>query len=396
MSLSLANEITIHSEAFGRQIEISRVLGEYGSQSGPTVVVTAGLHGNEPAGIFAFIDFLKELQASRASFRGKIIGLAGNLSALQKGVRFIDADMNRLWRPDALQSNGHHHSDQPASQCSEMRELSELYSEIKRILQTESGPFYFVDLHTTSSVSPPFIPFDDTLSNRKFVRHFPVPAILGIEEFLPGTLLSYLLRYGVVAVGYEAGRHDDPRSIQYHHAMLALCLEKAGCLQRSSYPTLKRKEELLKSSARKYRGFYEIRYRYPVGPQESFLMLPGFESFQGVSRNQTLARNDLGEIVAPESGQIFMPLYQSQGAEGFFIIRPVHKIWLELSGVLRRLRLERLFAVLPGVRLIKGQPALMIVNRRIARFLTRQLFHLLGYRKTFEDRAEVHYVRREP
>lgn len=395
MSVSVENEITLFSEAFGREIEISRVIGQYGSQPGPTVVVIAGLHGNEPAGVFAFVDFLKDLEDSGVPVHGKVIGLAGNLTALKLGVRFIDTDMNRIWRADAMQSNGQHSSDKDLSHCSEMQELSQLYSEIKRILQSESGPFYFVDLHTTSSISPPFIPFDDTLSNRKFVRHFPVPAILGIEEYLPGTLLSYLLKYGVVAFGYEAGRHDDPRSIKYHHAMLALCLEKAGCLERQNYPGLEYREQLLKSSTSKHRGFYEIRYRYLIDPEEKFLMLPGFESFQKISRNQTVAQNESGEIVATETGQIFMPLYQTQGAEGFFIIRPVRQIWMELSSILRRYRLERMIAILPGVRFVKGQPSLLVTNRFMSKFLTRHLFHLLGYRRTLEDESEVHYVRRE-
>jgi hypothetical protein len=396
MSVPLVNAITLTSQALGRRVEISRVLGRYGSKPGPTVVVTAGLHGNEPAGIFAFIDFLEELKASAIPFRGKIIGLAGNLSALQKGVRFIDADMNRLWLSNSMQNNGNHQSDQPQPQSVEMRELSELYSEIKRILQQESGPFYFVDLHTTSSVSPPFIPFDDTLSNRRFVRQFPVPAILGIEEFLPGTLLSYLLRYGVVAFGYEAGKHDDPRSIQYHHAMLALCVERAGCLVGNSYPNLRSKVDLLRSSSTNHRGFYEIRYRYAIASEERFEMLPGFESFQRVSRQQQLARNESGEIVSPETGQIFMPLYQSLGADGFFIIKPVRKVWLDFSTLLRRLRLERIVARLPGVRLIEGQPPQVVINRRAARFLTRHVLHLLGYRKMLDNQDEVRYVRREP
>jgi predicted deacylase len=395
MSSTVADEITLFSQAFARQVEISRVLGEIGSGSGPTIVVTAGLHGNEPAGIFAFIDFLEELRTNSPPLKGKVIGLAGNLAALQKGVRFIDADLNRLWRSETVQSNGCQ-SGQPASEpCSELRELRELYAEIKRILATESGPFYFVDLHTTSSVSPPFIPFDDTLSNREFIRRFPVPGILGIEEYLPGTLLSYLLRYGVVAFGYEAGRHDDPRSVEFHRAMLALCLERAGCLDRSYVPQWTQKEELLKSGTKDVGGFYEIRFRYLIDPDEQFSMLPGFKSFQPIHRNQTVAKNKRGQIAARESGQIFMPLYQSQGAEGFFIVRPVHRFWLELSRFLRHWKFDRLLALLPGVRLTEGELQMLVVDRRIARFLTRQVFHLLGYRRHSQEGPVVRFARRE-
>jgi hypothetical protein len=63
---------------------------------------------------------------------------------------------------------------------------------INLILEEESGPFYFFDLHTTSSDTIPFITVNDSLLNREFTSMYPLPSILGIEEYLEGPLLSYI------------------------------------------------------------------------------------------------------------------------------------------------------------------------------------------------------------
>jgi succinylglutamate desuccinylase len=49
-------------------------------------------------------------------------------------------------------------------------------------------------------------------------------------------------------------------------------------------------------------------------------MLPGFKNFDAIEKNQILAKNKHGDILAPYSGYILMPLYQKQGEDGFFII----------------------------------------------------------------------------
>ena len=69
-------------------------------------------------------------------------------------------------------------------------------------------------------------------------------------------------------------------------------------------------------------------------------MEPGFRNFDPVRRAQILATDRDGEITAPESGLIMMPLYQKQGNDGFFIVRPVARFWLWLSALLRNLSIR--------------------------------------------------------
>jgi succinylglutamate desuccinylase len=110
-------------------------------------------------------------------------------------------------------------------------------------------------------------------------------------------------------------------------------------------------------------------------------MEPGFSNFQPVKRGQLLARDRHGDIRAPEAGLILMPLYQSQGTDGFFLAREVAPFWLQVASGLRRLRLDRVLPWLPGVRRHPTLPETLVVNPRIARWFVLELFHLLGFRR---------------
>lgn len=398
---SSADPILVNHKQTGRQASIGRRLGSYGSVLGqggePTVVVIAGMHGNEPSGIFAFQELLEELQRTQVALRGRVIGLAGNLPALQQGVRFIDRDLNRVWQTqtqaDPRPGIG------PVWSCDslilEARQRDELYAEIRQILGEATGPCIFVDLHTTSSQSPPFMPFDDTLKNRDFVGRFPVPAVLGLEEFLPGTLLSYLNNYEVVTFGYEAGQHDDPQSIVLHREMLWCALQFAGCLPTSCRTRFAQAQAVLRTNSARWLGCYEVLYRYDLQEHDVFRMEPGFSSFQAVRAGQRLATKNAEVVLSPFSGAIFMPLYQSKGNDGFFLIRRFSRIWLWLSRLARHGRAERWLGWLPGVQVQKDDNRRILVDPRIARFLERQVFHLLGYRRSADVDGRVLYVRRD-
>ena len=76
-----------------------------------------------------------------------------------------------------------------------------------------------------------------------------------------------------------------------------------------------------------------------------------------------------------------MPLYQSEGADGFFVIRQIPGWALWLSRFLRRINFDRWLTWLPGVSRLKNEPDTLVVNKRVAFILRNQLFHLLGYRR---------------
>jgi len=385
--------ITIQSKVLNKTIEIDRIIGHIqGDAQGPTIIFIGGIHGNEPAGIFALDDVMKQLHESSMAVSGAIYALAGNLRALKKGKRYQEKDLNRMWSIEKVEriNNG----DIQNSKNNDALEQLELYDHIKTILANENGPFYFFDLHTTSSKTIPFITVNDNLLNRKFTTQYPTPIVLGIEEYLNGPLLSYINELGYVAFGFEGGQHDDISAIENHIAFIYLSLIYTNSIEKNSVD-FKNYYECLALSSVNSKGFYEIFKHFVLGKNDIFKMNPGFINFQKIRKGQDLAVFNGQTIAAPYSGKIFMPLYQNQGDDGFFLIRTIPKVFLKISAFLRDLRFDNWLTVLPGVRWKSKERKSLIVNRKLARFFTKEFFHLLGYRSKIVNRDHFIMKNRE-
>jgi hypothetical protein len=112
-------------------------------------------------------------------------------------------------------------------------------------------------------------------------------------------------------------------------------------------------------------------------------MMSGFENFDRIEKDTPIAYEEGRLIKAPKSGRIFMPLYQKKGHDGFLIVNEVSEFWLELSANFRNSFVHGLLKYLPGVSV--GNKQSFEVDLRIARFLVKDIFHLLGYRVTEKD-----------
>lgn len=363
-----------------------------GKEEGPVLVLFVGVHGNEPAGIHAVDYIAKELSERNSELNGSVYAITGNIEAVKQGVRFLDTDLNRLWeRFNTTHDYSTHSSeDRPA----EYLESLEIKKAVDQILERHSGTasdFIFIDLHTTSSQSCAFILLNDTLANRNLARQFPVPQILGIEENIQGTLLSYINNLGFKAIGFEAGAHQAEISIKRCQAFLWLVLSALGMI-RLSGEKIRRNQEILKTENGVPDTYYEIIYHKLVDDPEKFEMISGFENFDEIEKDTPLACEHGKLIKAPVSGRIFMPLYQNVGNDGFLIIRQVSLIWLKLSAYLRKSFLHTLVPYLPGVKKIGSYS--FEVDIRIARFLVKDIFHLLGYRITEKDENTLLCYRR--
>ena len=366
--------------------KIQRLIGVIeGKHPGPTLLFIGGIHGNEPSGVYALQEAVSMLESKKDQLRGKIYAVAGNLTALEKGVRFIDQDLNRMFTKEKVGKLG----NRSKKDCKETGQKRQLLSLIDSILETESGPFFFFDLHTTSGDTIPFLTVNDSLLNRNYTKQYPVPNVLGIEEFLEGPLLSYINELGYIAFGFEAGQHDAPHSVRNHYAFIMLSLYYSGMTSKETINFDYYYKELWEAAKKNHR-FYEIIYRYQIDSSKTFKMNEGFDNFEHIKSETILAREKDVDILAPQSGRIFMPLYQGKGEDGFFIIKTIPKLFLWLSKWLRNTQMDYLLVLLPGVNWGDPNKESLIVNRRIARFLAKDIFHLFGYRSKTLDRD--HYI----
>ena len=136
-------------------------------------------------------------------------------------------------------------------------------------------------------------------------------------------------------------------------------------------------------------------HRKGVTPEEQFEMKPGYANLQPVVKGEQLAKNTEGEIYSPQDGRVFMPLYQKQGTDGFFLAREVAPFWLGLSATLRKMKFETVLTWLPGVRRDDRERHTLIVNKSVAKYLAVEIFHLLGYRTKTRLEHELRFTKRE-
>lgn len=299
-------------------------LGAHGGERpGPLLICVAGLHGNEPAGVHALRRVLSELEGPGApALRGRFVALVGNSDALEEEVRYLERDLNRQWTdPRAERLGGDVPRPTAASLGPEGREQRRLLRALERERRKERrGPAYLVDLHTTSARSSPFCVVGRRERCRRFARKFPVPRVRGLERYHPGMLSEWACRRGFVSLTAEAGQHRDPASVERHRAVAWSALAAAGLIGREAPRALEARRLLAEASEGLPRRL-DVRYRHAVSPGDGFRMKPGRRNFHRVRRGDVVAESREGDVAAPESGFLFLPLYQDLGSDGFFLVR---------------------------------------------------------------------------
>jgi len=278
------------------------------------------MHGNEPAGVYALSRVFLQLEVFKTPFFGKLVGLCGNCAALPHGKRYIDKDLNRLWSRseiarvralDAQQRN------------TEEQQLLELLDLIERLLEEAEGEKLLIDLHTTSAPGGLFSIVSNDAYNRELASALHAPVIFNLMNSLSTTTNVYIEDMGIKGLAFEAGQHDDPRSVDIHEAAIWLLLEQAGCILPEHVPETEIYHERLITAARHLPHYVQVTYRHAISPDDRFHMYPGYTNFHQVYKNEPLARDKNGAVKCPTSGLLVMPLYQPQGEEGFFIVQQI-------------------------------------------------------------------------
>ncbi len=305
-----------------------RIIGKYtGSQPGPLLIVFGGMHGNEPAGVIALETIFGLLEAEREvnpgfTFCGTLLGLRGNRRALNRGVRFIDRDLNRMWTFDSIMSVQGAPLDLLRNENLELRELLEcIHSEVEACSPSE---VVMLDLHTTAAQGGIFSIAREEERSVRIAVELHAPVITGMLNGLTGTTLHYFttdkIGLPTSAVAFEGGQHQDPVAVNRLIAALTNCLRTVGCVRAEDVEN--RHDVLLREYSKGLPKVASLIYRHAISPEDYFLMNPGYSNFQAVKKGEAIARDRHGVIRAAEDALILMPLYQKLGDDGFFLIRP--------------------------------------------------------------------------
>lgn len=353
---------------------LQRIIGRIDGDEGPNLIFFGGIHGNEPAGIIAIQKVIHKIQELSSSFKGTMVGISGNLQALKLNKRYLANDLNRIW----FNNFGPH--NKPYGDHPEFREKKEILLTIRSVA-LNMRPTYLFDLHTTSAQGLPFISISDTLKNRELIKNIHVPLVLGLEEQMEGPMFSFFSESGIPSVLFEAGQHDSLYAIENHVSFIWSILKELECISEDDVPEFHQYTELLSRNVLANNKVYELKHIHSIEPYDLFEMKNGYVNFQKVQKGEWLANDRNGKIIAPVSGRIFMPLYQKQGKEGFFIVNRVNRYWLRMGARMRKLGFDKALSAMLGITKNKGIEGGYFIDTNLVSSKVIDVFHLFGYRK---------------
>ncbi len=197
--------------------------------AGPTVLLTALIHGNEICGAWA----LKELLASGLRpVRGKLVLAFCNLAAFDSlditahdAARFVDEDLNRVWTTKKL--------GDPCTQ--ERRRAQELR---KWVLEAD----WLLDVHSMHEPSPPLMMTGTLKRNVALAKRLGVPSHIIIDAgHKDGTRMRDFAQFGdpqgqALALLIECGFHGDPSSVDTARSVIARFLLESGVVEPTALP----------------------------------------------------------------------------------------------------------------------------------------------------------------
>lgn len=307
------NAFELPNPLTGTPVCIQRIIGQHSQgRPGPLLIVLSGIHGNEPSGVLGLAAVVERLRAEDLPFFGRLVGIAGNLPALEANQRFIDEDLNRIWLPERIESL--REGREPRSR--EEAELRDVLDVIENHRHPQADN-YFLDCHTTSSESVPYISVPVDARSVEWAGEFPVHTVIGGGDNLVGVSDRYLIDQGFCGFTFEAGQHCRLASIEAQEAAIWVALHRAGCVTEPPH----RAEQSLSRTQIDGHKYYEFEYVHTITPESGFRMRPGYVNFQRIRKGDLLAWEHEKPILSQWDARLFLPLYQTQGDDGFSIIR---------------------------------------------------------------------------
>jgi succinylglutamate desuccinylase len=307
---------------------IQRIIGKYiGKERGPMLLVFGAMHGNEPAGVEAIKMLFRALALEpyhnpEFSFNGSILGLLGNKAAYTKNVRYINTDLNRSWIKEKVVEVFNKSEENLTLEEQELKDIvATVNQHIKEVNPTE---IVMLDIHTTSSNGGIFTIASDEPRSMDIAMSLKAPVVTKVLQGVHGTSMHFFdgenMGLETTALCFEAGQHLDILSPGRAYAAIVNCLKKIGCVK--EHHVENKHEKILIEFSKNLPKVATLIYKHHINPGINFQMLPGFVSFDKVSKGQHLANDINGPVFADEDGLILMPLYQEQGDEGYFVVVP--------------------------------------------------------------------------
>lgn len=268
-----------------------------GGRHAEHLVVSGLIHGNEVGSLPALVALAEAISAGSVSYGGRITVLLGNPEAARQGVRFLEADLNRVFVDNTLTTHEHERG----------RTLRPLLDEASLHL----------DLHQTiEPTHSAFAIFPWSAEGESWVRALDAAPLWVTrapgQSFSPGTCCAdeYVRLAGKPALTIELSQKGfDPGAAARSEAVVSRAMAvldgiaSGGVTLEAAAAAGGRPELLVTAHAERF-------------GDAGRALRPGLLNLQPVAAGTVLSEGGGAAVVAPCDGRLLFPKYPPRGADG--------------------------------------------------------------------------------
>lgn len=264
--------------------EITQIIGK---ENGPTSIILAGIHGNEKCGV----DALKKILLNLKIARGQVLFGYGNPRAIETNKRFVEANLNRMFKnDDSLSKN-----DMGSYEYKRAQFLKSYLNKADALL----------DIH--ASFTPTSKPFIICEANaRGIIEYLPIDLIVsGFDKVEPGGTDYYMNSIGKIGICVECGYLGNPESTEI--------------AEKSIFAFLKARGHILSDVAPKKQSYIRMYDLYST-KTNNFILSKTFYDFEEISKNQIVGMDGEKEVKTEKDSIIlFARNVERIGEEAFLL-----------------------------------------------------------------------------
>lgn len=238
---------------------------------GKNLLVCVAIHGNELCGLRA----VERVLPSLTLIRGSLTVIVGNPRAMERGVRYVDTNLNRLFRRD--------------DQVSESLRTTYEYQRSRELMPYITAADAVLDIHSSGTPgAPPFVIANAYGLPKAELLGFPLVSY-GWGEVEPGGTEDYAEKLGISAYCVECGYHNDESAIaRAEDALLRFC-QMNGIIE--GVP-----------NAVQPRARVEVASAYVA--KSNFVPARIFADFEKVQAGEVIGTDGGMSVVAPDDGVV--------------------------------------------------------------------------------------------
>jgi succinylglutamate desuccinylase len=257
-----------------------------GDKTGETSVIVVGVHGNESCGV----DALEALLPSLTIKKGRVIFLYGNPNAIEQKVRFIDANLNRLFRHE--------------ESLSLIEKTSYEYirmTVLKKYLDQSSA---VLDIHASLTPESPFFIIAEA-SSKDIVKYLPAKRVIsGFDTVQPGGVDYYMNSHGKKGICVECGYFKADSSVENAKKCIEAFLIVRGHIEGDTLCHTQTNMNL------------DFMYQTQ---SDSFKLKKNFADFEHLSKGEIIGIDGEENICAPYEGFVLFARERFRAREEAFL-----------------------------------------------------------------------------